>query len=177
MAPLRILSPSAASSCFLKTDRLRATGLFASPSLRNSITRCSAALRPATTGPISTRVQHAKGRGCDEALLFNEHGELVSAALANVFLVQDGIIRTPSLACGARDGVIRSWVLSQTPVRERSLFFRDVQNADEIFLTNSWIGIASATHLEDQSLRSVEIGTRLPRAYETAFLPPSGQDR
>lgn len=114
-------------------------------------------------------LQQAKSRGCDEALLFNEHGELVSAATANVFLVQDRIIRTPGLACGARDGVTRSWVLSQTPVREKSLFLQDVQDADEIFLTNSWIGISSATCLEHEPIRSLETGTRLTIAYGASF--------
>lgn len=108
----------------------------------------------------------ARRRGFDEALLFNENAELVSAAMANVFLVHEGRVSTPSLACGARAGVIRAWVLHQVPVQERSLFLRDVQSAEEIFLTNSWRGIAPARQIEDRSLPApIPCGALLAEAY------------
>ncbi len=70
----------------------------------------------------------------------NAHAELVSACCANVFVVRDGRVRTPALACGARDGVTRERVMQQIQVEECSLFIADVLSADELFLTNSWVG-------------------------------------
>jgi branched-subunit amino acid aminotransferase/4-amino-4-deoxychorismate lyase len=86
-------------------------------------------------------LRRARLRGRDEALLFNERAELVSACVANVFLVHGSRIRTPSIDCGARAGVIRQQVIQRLAVEECSLFVQDIINADEIFLTNSWVGV------------------------------------
>ncbi len=98
--------------------------------------------------------QQATRAGNDEALLFNERAELVSACVANVFLVHGSAVRTPSLACGARDGVIRERIIRSHPVRECSLFLEDVRSADEILLTNSWIGVMPAASIEGRKLPS-----------------------
>ncbi|MES2569300.1 MAG: aminotransferase class IV [Verrucomicrobiota bacterium] len=96
-------------------------------------------------------LQRAQKRGRDEALLFNERAELVSGCMANVFVVHGSRIRTPSTDCGARAGVIRGKVMERFPVEECSLFVQDVRNADEIFLTNSWIGVMPVASLREQS--------------------------
>src|SRR4051812_4815756 len=105
----------------------------------------------------------------DEALLFNENSELVSASTANVFVVRGVQISTPAVACGARAGVTRAWVMGQVRVRECSLFLDDLQRADEIFLTNSWYGIRPAESLEGRPLPSHAVSDRLARAYEAAI--------
>ncbi|HEV7403094.1 MAG TPA: aminotransferase class IV [Chthoniobacteraceae bacterium] len=105
----------------------------------------------------------------DEALLFNENSELVSASTANVFVVRGVQISTPAVACGARAGVTRAWVMGQVRVRECSLFLADLKEADEIFLTNSWYGIRPAGSLEGRPLPSQAVSDRLARAFETAI--------
>lgn len=114
-------------------------------------------------------LQRALASGHDEALLFNENSELVSASTANVFVVCGGEISTPSCACGARAGVTRAWVMGQVRVRECSLFLADLQTADEIFLTNSWYGIRPVGRLGERLLPSHEVSERLGRAYEAAL--------
>jgi branched-subunit amino acid aminotransferase/4-amino-4-deoxychorismate lyase len=103
----------------------------------------------------------ARVRGFDEALLFNDHAELVSACCANVFLVRDGKILTPSRASGCRLGVVREWVIKRRKVEERRLRREDVVNADEIFLTNSWLGVMPIATLEGRPLGPRSIGPRL----------------
>jgi branched-subunit amino acid aminotransferase/4-amino-4-deoxychorismate lyase len=115
-------------------------------------------------------LQRALGRGRDEALLFNEHAELVSACMGNVFLVHDGQVCTPALACGARDGVVREWVLHQVEVKQRSFFVEDVERADEVFICNSWIGIMSVHAIDRRPLPSTTFATRLRAAFEDALL-------
>jgi branched-subunit amino acid aminotransferase/4-amino-4-deoxychorismate lyase len=112
--------------------------------------------------------QRARHRAYDETLLFNANGELVSASMANVFLVEKGMLRTPAPACGARQGVVRQWVLGQGPVRECSLFIRDVENAEEIFITNSWRGIVSISAVEKRTLQSVSIASEFRAAFAVA---------
>ncbi|MHA3773787.1 aminotransferase class IV [Verrucomicrobiota bacterium sgz303538] len=126
-------------------------------------------LKTANYWPNIDVLQRAVSRGFNEALLFNENAELVSACMGNVFVVKDGHVRTPALACGARDGVIRDWVRQQLPARECSLFLDDVRNADEVFLTNTWIGIMPVTEVEKRSLPSQEVSTRLQTALEQAI--------
>ena len=126
-------------------------------------------LKTANYWPNIDTLQRALRRGDQEALLFNEHAELVSACMANVFLVTGGVIRTPALPCGARDGVIREWITRQTAVQECSLFLDDVRNADEVFITNSWIGIMPVTEIERRALPSREQSTRLQAALDEAI--------
>lgn len=107
------------------------------------------------------RLQQAQREGYQEALLFNEHAELISGCMANVFVVHGTRIRTPSLECGARDGVIREKVMGKVTVQLCSLFVHDVLGADEIFLTNSWIGVMPVTSVDGRLLPSQQIARHL----------------
>jgi branched-subunit amino acid aminotransferase/4-amino-4-deoxychorismate lyase len=108
----------------------------------------------------------ARRRKFDETLLFNDRAELVSACMANVFLLIGDQLHTPSRATGARSGVIREWVMKRSNVRERRLRREDVLAADEIFLTNSWIGIQSVATVEGGPLGPRNAGPRLAAALD-----------
>jgi branched-subunit amino acid aminotransferase/4-amino-4-deoxychorismate lyase len=108
----------------------------------------------------------AHRKGFDEALLFNDFAELVSACCANVFVVRDGRTATPSRSSGARQGVIREWVIGRRKVEERRLRREDVVNADEIFLTNSWLGVMPVATLEGRPLGHRTIGPKLAAELE-----------
>jgi branched-subunit amino acid aminotransferase/4-amino-4-deoxychorismate lyase len=130
-------------------------------------------LKTANYWPNIDTIQRALKAGKQEALLFNENAELVSACMANVFLVKDGVLRTPSLVCGARDGVIRDWVMNQLPVKECSLFLDDVRSADELFISNSWIGIMPASIVDCRKMPSTETGEKLRDRLERVILAQS----
>jgi 4-amino-4-deoxychorismate lyase len=93
---------------------------------------------------------------------------LISACMANVFVVHRTTVRTPALPCGARDGVIREWVSRETRVKQGSLFVQDLQTADEVFLTNSWLGLRSVGRIGDHDLPSRAVCERLAIAYDQA---------
>lgn len=103
----------------------------------------------------------ARARRFDEALLFNDHAELVSACCANIFLVHGDQILTPPRGSGCRLGVIREWVVKRRKVIERRLRREDVLKADEIFLTNSWLGVMPIATLEGRPLGPRSIGPKL----------------
>ena len=103
----------------------------------------------------------AKRRGFDEALLFNDRAELVSACCANVFLLHGDRLSTPTRSSGARAGVIREWVIARRKVEERRLRREDATSADEIFLTNSWLGIQPIATLEGRPLGPRALGPKL----------------
>ena len=108
----------------------------------------------------------ARHRGFDEALLFNEFAELVSACMANIFLVRDDRIVTPARSSGCRAGVIREWVIARRKVEERRLRREDVVNAEEIFLTSSWLGVMPVATVEGRALGYRWIGPKLAAELE-----------
>jgi branched-subunit amino acid aminotransferase/4-amino-4-deoxychorismate lyase len=85
--------------------------------------------------------------------------------MANVFVVAGGGIRTPPVEDGARPGVLREWVVSRTEaVPERVL--RDATgNAEEIFLTNSWMGVMPVARFGERTLPSTGVARRLLAEY------------
>ncbi len=95
---------------------------------------------------------HAQRRHFHEALLFNDRAELISACCANVFLLHGDRLSTPARSSGARPGVIREWVIARRKTEERRLRREDVTSANEIFLTNSWLGIQPVATLEGRPL-------------------------
>ncbi len=110
----------------------------------------------------------ARRRRFDEALLFNDFGELVSACMANVFLVRDDRLCTPRRSSGARQGVIREWVIHRRKVEERRLRREDVLAADELFLTGSWIGVMPVATIEGRPLGRRSIAPKLAAELEAA---------
>ena len=103
----------------------------------------------------------AKARRLDEALLFNEFAELVSACCANVFIVLGDRILTPPRGSGCRLGIVRDWVIKRRKVEEVRIRREQVLSADEIFLTNSWLGVMPVATLEGRPLGPRSIGTKL----------------
>lgn len=108
----------------------------------------------------------ARRRGFDEALLFNDRAELVSACMANVFLVHGDELSTPPRSSGARAGTIREWVIDRRKVTERRLRREEVLSADEIFLTSSWIGVMPAATIEGRPLGHRTVGPKLAAELE-----------
>jgi len=109
---------------------------------------------------------HARRRGFDETILFNDRAEVVSASMANVFVLRDDRLYTPPRSTGARSGVIREWVMKRRKVVERRLRREDVVNADEIFLTNSWIGVMPVATVEGRPLGHRSVGPKLAAELE-----------
>ena len=84
----------------------------------------------------------ARAAECDDALFFNEHDELTEGAIHNVFLVKNGVWRTPAVRCGLLPGTYRAEFLAEHPeAREEILRREDLLQADAIFLCNSVRGM------------------------------------
>ena len=83
------------------------------------------------------------------AVLINEKKELVAAANANLFLVSKGKLLTPALQCGCINGIIRKKISEavqsdpELEIEEASISPFELLKADEVFLSNSLIGIQS----------------------------------
>jgi len=114
-------------------------------------------------------LQQARAMGGDEGLRLNSAGEVYSACMANVFVLLDGELVTPSRESGARQGTIRRWVQARRPVREARLRPSELRAATGCFLTSTWAGIMPASHLNSRPLATT-VGDDLRREWEAALL-------
>ncbi|MGB5940126.1 MAG: aminodeoxychorismate lyase [Rhodanobacter sp.] len=85
-----------------------------------------------------------------EGVLLDSHGRVISATMANLFALVDGIWLTPALdRCGVA-GVGRAEVLAACPqVRVGELTLAELRGADEVFLSSSVRGIVPVRSLDD----------------------------
>jgi branched-chain amino acid aminotransferase len=118
-------------------------------------------------------LREANRRGAGEALWFNVHNYLQSGSITNVFLVKAGALHTPPTNEELRDsavrdataypksnalpGVTRSMVLdlaadAGTSVVRRSLTISDLLEADEVFITNSNMGLMPVCRVERKAI-------------------------
>jgi branched-subunit amino acid aminotransferase/4-amino-4-deoxychorismate lyase len=98
----------------------------------------------------------AKAHDLDDAILLNSNDRVADATIANVFIVQNGIIRTPVLSEGCISGVMRKFLINACrkegiPVEETSVTAEDLQNASEVFLTNAIRGIRWVREIGEHS--------------------------
>jgi 4-amino-4-deoxychorismate lyase len=90
-----------------------------------------------------------------EGLMLDGDGHLVEGTMSNLFLVQEGRLRTPRLdRCGVA-GVMRALVLEGAngvglPAEEGDLAMADLLGAEEAFLTNCVIGLWPIRRLENR---------------------------
>ena len=112
----------------------------------------------------------------DEALFVNTTGNLCEAATANVFLIKDGALLTPSLDSGCLPGVTRELVIELAmeagiTVREDSLQLDDLQRADESFLTSSTRGVVPVTQFEGREFKAGPLTARLAALCQDSLTP------
>lgn len=93
----------------------------------------------------------ARENDYDNCLLLNNDKQIVEALNGNLFLVKDGILKTPPLSDGCLNGIIRKKVmdvvhkLDNYELQESSISPFELQKADELFITNSISGIRPIT--------------------------------
>jgi para-aminobenzoate synthetase / 4-amino-4-deoxychorismate lyase len=75
--------------------------------------------------------------GCDDVLLYNEHGELTEFTIGNLVVEMDGRLYTPPVSCGLLAGTFRAFLLESGQVEEKVLRLDELENCTRIFLINS----------------------------------------
>lgn len=95
---------------------------------------------------------YAQENDLDNCVLLNESKNICEVINGNIFIILENKIKTPSLTEGCLKGIIRKKVieiLNNNPnyhFEETSITPFELQKADEVFITNSIIGIQSVTH-------------------------------
>ena len=102
----------------------------------------------------SMAAQYAKQHRWNDAIVLNTNGAIADTTIATIFLVKEEIVYTPSLNEGGVAGVMRSYLLEafqkqKIEVREASVHLSQLQEADEVFLTNAIRGIRWVQRIGD----------------------------
>ncbi|MFT2112405.1 aminodeoxychorismate lyase [Marinomonas sp. 2405UD68-3] len=107
----------------------------------------------------------AKGRltkGCFEDVMLDGNGFLAECIQSNLFWFKNEVLHTPILNQSGVQGTMRSRVLRENthfPIEIGSYLVGSLMSADEIFITNSLIGVVPITNFIGQSL-PIGINTR-----------------
>jgi branched-chain amino acid aminotransferase len=123
------------------------------------------------------KVEALKG-GYDEALLLNTNGEVSEATGENLFVVTDGVLRTPPLSSGALEGITRDSIMTIArdlgyEVKEEPLLRTDVYLADEAFLTGTAAEVVPIREVDDREIG--EPGELTRKLQETYFAVVRGE--
>lgn len=91
-----------------------------------------------------------------EGLVLNLNEHVIEGTMSNLFAVKDNIIFTPKIDLSGVKGIIRCIILEiaslkNLPIQEALLTRDFILEADELFVTNSVIGIWPITLLEKKS--------------------------
>ncbi|WP_022668628.1 aminotransferase class IV [Desulfospira joergensenii] len=97
-------------------------------------------------------------RGYDLGLTLGTDGFLAEGAIESVFMVKDGILKTPPLgrilASITRDSIVRVAQDNGLIVREIPLQKQDVYEADEMFTCHTGIKVLPIRQFEDRDLKA-----------------------
>lgn len=111
----------------------------------------------------------AKNRGIQEPIFLNSRGEIAEGATSNVFFIKEGTLFAPPLCCGMLPGVLREYLYETYPVEETIIRPEDLKNFDEMFLTNSLLGIMPVRRLEHHTFSKMTEAKRLLLEFQKQF--------
>ena len=113
------------------------------------------AYKTANALPYVIASNEAKEQNADNAILLNDKGHVVETVAENIFIYSTGVVKTPPVEDGCVDGIMRSTLKkllkwNAIELKEESITVKDIEQAQEIFLTNSIKGIIPVSHFKDK---------------------------
>lgn len=104
----------------------------------------------------------------NESIFFNEEGNLCEGCTTNIFIIKNKIIYTPSIQCGLLPGIVRQWIINNFDVIEKKITKEELLNSDEVFLTNSLVGVIKVSNIENKLFKS-EVIEKIKKQYDKAI--------
>jgi len=104
-------------------------------------------------------MQEAHRHGGEEGLMCNYRGELSECSQSNFFMVRDGVALTPTSAAGLLEGVTRAFLFEVgkdvgVEVRDETLYPKDLDTADEAFITSTTRELSPVVRIDDRVIGS-----------------------
>ncbi len=112
----------------------------------------------------------AKSRGFDNALVRDMLGNIAETGSSNVFMVKDGVVRTPALNGTFLAGITRARTIdllrkAGVKVEETTLKAADFMDADEIFSTGNASKVVPITRIESRQLQPGPLMLKARKLY------------
>ena len=114
--------------------------------------------------------------GADEAIMLNQNGNVAEGSADNVFIIQNGALRTPPTSDGALEGITRAVVIEiadtlKIPCRQSSLSPYDLICADECFLSGTGAELIPVSSINGNALpRSREVFGKIQAEFSKLTL-------
>jgi branched-chain amino acid aminotransferase len=127
---------------------------------------------------ICTLSKHAaEAEGWNDALMLDYRGQLAEATGANLFLVKDGVLNTPTPDCFL-NGITRQTVMELARKRglkvvERAMWPDELKTADEIFITGSAAEVTAIGQIDAMHFTVGPITKALRDDYEKLVRQPA----
>ena len=99
-------------------------------------------------------LREAKEIGSDEVLFLDCKNYVSEGATSNIFFIKDGTLYTPTKECGLLEGIIRGKIIEiieeskYLKIKKGFFTLRKLLEADEVFLTNSIMGIMPVSKID-----------------------------
>ncbi len=109
--------------------------------------------------------------GSVETLMLNHKGEVAECTADNVFILKNGVLKTPSADAGILEGITRNAVLrlareAGIPTLETTLIRHDLYVADEMFLTGTAAEVVPVVSLDGRTIGDGQPGPITRRLLE-----------
>ncbi len=121
--------------------------------------------------PNNARVlRAAKAAGFDNALVLDMTGNVAETATSNIFLVKDGVVRTPVPNGTFLNGITRQRVIALlradgVTVEEVSLRYEDFVDADEVFTSGNYSKVVPVNRIDDRVLQPGPVARKARELY------------
>jgi 4-amino-4-deoxychorismate lyase len=111
------------------------------------------------------------GNEFDEGFLSDIDGNVIEGTMTNLFAVRKGVLVTPDLTRSGIHGVMREQILdiarkADIKVETRSLTQDELTRSEEIFVSNSVIGLCVVKQLEQHSFESDTMAKAISRLLQ-----------
>jgi len=102
------------------------------------------------------RVEALKN-GYDEAIMLNYSGKVAEGSAENIFIVKNGMIKTPPLDADILNGITRDSVIQLIrsdgiKLIEKNITVNELLKADEVFMTGTAAEVKSVTKIDKTSI-------------------------
>lgn len=121
----------------------------------------------------------ARKQEAAEAIMLNVQGHVTECTTSNVFIVKDGVVKTPALDEGLLEGVTRGYILEVCKglglaVEESGLTESDMLSADEVFITSTTRDVMPVGYIGEHKVKLTpgSITLKIANAYHDVLLDP-----
>lgn len=107
----------------------------------------------------------AKEQQCNDAVILNDQGRVCDSTIANIFIIKNETIYTPSLSEACVSGVMRKFIIQNLPAIGYKIIETEINrefllDADEVFLSNSiynirWVAAIDKTTYSNTICRKI----------------------